>query len=178
MKNFFIKFIFLLIVNMYSIAPCNAQYATGVGLRVGKFATGLDVKHFFDQYQTIGIEFFGGYTQEANSGYLAKLFLVKQIPIHDSRLQVPLKYIFGVGAHAGYFKDPYFTIKEGRAVYYPENSFSFGIDGTFGLEYNTRKLPFTIGVDATPYYTFFNPGPAWIDFGVTIHYIVSKGRRY
>ena len=178
MKKYFTKFVFLLIVNLYSIAPCKAQYATGFGLRVGKFATGFDMKHFFDQYQTTGIEFFAGFTQEANSGYLAKLFFVKQKPLRDSRLQVPTKAIFGVGAHAGYFKDPYFTIKEGQAVYYPENSFSFGIDGTFGLEYNSRKLPFTVGVDATPYYTFFNPGPAWIDFGLTVRYIFRSGRRY
>ncbi len=178
MKKHFTKFLFLLVMNMYSITPCKAQYATGIGVRTGKFASGLDVRHFFDAYCTAAYEIFVGYTDEAKGGYIAKLFFIKQKPIHQSRLKVPTKLFFGAGAHCGFFKDPYYKIRNGEAVYYPENSFSIGVDGTCGLEYNSRKLPFTVAADATPYYSIINPGQAWIDFGLTVRYIFRRGSRY
>ncbi|MCX6291067.1 MAG: hypothetical protein NT126_04820 [Bacteroidetes bacterium] len=172
MKNNFPKLLCFLLIVCSSVPVCEAQYATGVGVHVGKFSTGIDIKHFFDATKTMGYEIFGGFTQEANSGYMGKLFFVKQLPIRQSRLQVPTKIIFGVGSHAGFYKDPYYRIKDGQALYYPVNTFSVGIDGMFGLEYNTRRMPVTIGVDATPYYSLLNPGPSWIDFGVNVRYVI------
>jgi hypothetical protein len=173
MKKSFTRILLVTIISVSSIVCSQAQYQKSFGIRIGKFATGGDLKCFFDASGNTAIELFGGFTQEANCGYLGKIFFLKQLSLRDPRLQLPLKMIFGVGSHVGFFKDPYYTIKDGQIFYYPENTFSIGIDGTFGLEYNTRKLPFTVGVDANPYYSFFNPGPTWIDFGINIRYIIQ-----
>jgi hypothetical protein len=173
MKIHVTKLIMVLVISISFTWQASAQYQLSVGARIGKFASGIDIKRFFDTNYNTGIELFGGYTQEANGGFLGKVFLIKQLPILDPKVQIPLKMIVGVGPHVGYFKDPYYKIKNGEAAYYPINTFSIGIDGNFGLEYNTRKLPFTIGVDATPYYSFLNPGSTWIDFGVNIRFVMD-----
>ena len=163
---------------------CKAQYTTGIGIRAGKFASGIDVKHFFNTNNGTGLEFYGGYTLEAHGGYFGKLLLIKQASIQksnipfplrmifkQSRLQIPLKFIYGAGVHAGYFMDRYYTIHNGEVFSYGDQIMSMGIDATCGLEYNTRKMPFTFGIDATPFYSFLNPGPEWLDLGVNVRYI-------
>lgn len=167
------KFLLALVIGLSSVLFCNAQYEKSFGVRVGKFASGADFKKFFDTNGNTGIEVFAGFTQEANCGYLGKVFFIKQLPIENPRLQLPIKIIFGVGSHVGFFKDPYYTIKDGKISYYPVNTLSMGIDGNIGFEYNTRKLPFTVGVDAMPYYSFLNPGPTWIDLGVNVRFILD-----
>ena len=169
---------------IFSAGVCNAQYETGVGLRAGKVSSGIDVKHFLNPEFTIGLELLTGYTLEANGGYFAKLLCIKQIPIRksnlpfpltkifrQSRLQIPLKFIYGAGIHAGYFENRYYTIRHNEIFVYGDQIMSAGIDATCGFEYNTRKLPFTIGIDATPFYSFYNPGPEWLDLGVNVRYI-------
>ncbi len=96
----------------------HAQYTTGVGLRVGKFAAGVDVKHFLDANGNTGFELMAGITREAKGGYIAfKGYFVKQLPILNSLLRIPIDIVFGIGAHASYFKYDYYTIKEGHPVF-------------------------------------------------------------
>ncbi len=172
MKTYFTRLLVIAILSVCFSSISNAQYSTGIGGHIGKAALGVDVKHFFDDRKTMAFEIFAGMTQEANSGYLGKLFFIKQSSYRNSRFQFPLKVMIGVGGHAGYFKDPLYTIKDDQIVYYPNNTFSAGVDGMLGLEFNSRKIPFTIGVDATPYYSFLNPGTGWIDFGLNVRYII------
>ncbi|REK00647.1 MAG: hypothetical protein DWQ39_10845 [Bacteroidetes bacterium] len=149
-------------------ASSNAQYTTAVGVRVGKFASGLNVKHFFDTNANTGVELQLGVTREAKGGYMSKGYFLRQIPIFDSKLQIPVDFIYGIGAHAGYFKENYYRIREGQADYYEPNTISAGIDAVFGLEYDTRRFPISVGIDVNPFYSFLNPGPEFIDFGVNI----------
>lgn len=163
---------------------CQAQYTTGIGIRAAKVANGINVKHFLSIENQVGLEFYGGYTREAHGGYFGKLFLIKQASIsksnipfplryifRQSRLQIPLKFVYGAGVHAGYFEKRYYAIRSGEVVRYANNTMSMGVDVTCGLEYNTRKLPVTIGIDITPYYSFINPGPEWLDMGVNVRYV-------
>lgn len=155
----------LLLIN----APATqAQYMTAVGARAGKFASGLDVKRFFDTNGNTGLQVMGGWTKEANSGYMAKGFFIKQLPIFDSKLQIPVDMVFGVGTHVGYFRKNYYDVQEGDASYYRENTLSAGIDCSFGLEYDSNKWPITIGIDANPYYSLLKPGPEWLDLGFIV----------
>lgn len=184
MKKQYTKIMLAIAALVFSIGYCQAQYATSLGLRAGKFASGIDVKHFLDPECKIGLELLTGYTLEANGGYFAKLLCIKQVSIRksnlpfpltiifkQSRLQIPLKFIYGAGIHAGYFEDRYYTIKHGEIFVYGDKIMSAGIDATCGFEYNTRKFPVTIGIDATPFYSFYNPGPEWLDLGVSVRYI-------
>lgn len=145
-----------------------SQYTTGAGVRVGKFASGINVKHFFDTNANTGLEVMAGITREAKGGYIAKGYFVKQLPIFNSMLQIPVDMVFGVGLHASYYKYDYYSIKEGDPVYYKDQTIAAGPDIMFGLEYDTRKVPFTVGIDTNPFYSLLNPGPEWIDFGINV----------
>jgi len=132
-----------------------ADYRTAVGIRLGKF-------------MSMGMEFHTGITQEAFGGYKAKAFYIAQFPLRNSMLQIPVDLVIGAGAHAGYFKEKYYKIVDGEPVYYSDNTFSAGPDAKIELEYNTRKFPLTVSVDCNVFYSLYNPGPEWIDFGVTL----------
>jgi len=173
MKNRVIIIVSAIVLNIASIKQARAQYQTSFGIHAGKFASGVDLKHFFDTRGTTGFELLAAYTDEAYGGYLGRAFFVRQISMRmRSQLQIPLKFIVGLGAHSGFYKDRYYAIKDGKVIMYGDNTFSVGMDAMIGLEFNTRKVPFTLGIDATPFYTFINPGPEWIDFGVNLRYII------
>lgn len=184
MKIYFTALLLVATCSVFSGENCQAQYSTGVGLRAGKFASGIDIKHFISVEKQVGFEFYGGYTREAHGGYLGKLFFVKQASINksnipfplryifrQSRLQIPLKFVYGAGIHVSYFEKQYYSIQRGEVVRYGDNTMSMGVDAMCGLEYNTRKLPFSFGIDVTPFYSFINPGPEWIDLGVNVRYV-------
>jgi hypothetical protein len=184
MKIYLTTFLLALACCFLTGEKCQAQYITGVGLRAGKFASGIDVKHFLSVEHQTGIEFYGGYTREAHGGYYGKLFYFKQATINksnipfpfryifrQSRLQIPLTFIYGGGVHAGYFEEDFYSIHHGDVVNYADGTMSAGIDAMCGFEYSTRRFPFAISIDVTPFYSFINPGPEWIDFGVTARYV-------
>lgn len=184
MKKHVAIFLFAFACSFFNGNKGNAQYSTGVGLRAGKFANGIDVNYFLSVENQTGLEFYGGYTREAYGGFFGKLFFFKQATIkksnipfpfrylfRQSRMQIPLKLVYGFGVHAGYFEKRYYTIQHGDIFRYGNNTMSVGADVTCGLEYSTRKLPFSLGIDFTPYYSFINPGPEWLDMGVTARYI-------
>lgn len=168
MKKTFTLISILIALSLVQISSVQAQYTTGAGLRVGKFASGIDIKHFFDANSNTGLEVMAGITREAKGGYIAKGYFVKQLPIFNSMLQIPIDMVFGIGGHASYYKYDYYSIKEGNPVYYKDKTIAAGVDVMFGLEYDTRKVPFTIGIDANPFYSLLKPGPEWIDFGVNV----------
>jgi len=152
---------------LLNVCLVQAQYTTGVGVRVGKFASGIDVKHFLDANGNTGFQLMAGITREAKGGYTAKGYFVKQLPIMNSLLRIPIDIVFGIGGHASYFKYDYYSIKEGNPVFYKDQTIAAGLDAMFGLEYDTRKIPFTITLDANPFYSILKPGPEWMDFGIT-----------
>ncbi len=159
-----------LIVILFSIfiQPSSAQYTTAAGFRLGKFSTGVDVKHFFNTNGNFGGEFFMGYTREAKGGYLTRYMFVKQLPIFDSKLQIPVDMVFGLGANVGYFESDFFKIVDGNPVYYKGKTISAGLCGMFGLEYDSRRIPLTIGIETLPFLMILHRGPEWIDVAVTV----------
>lgn len=167
MRKVFTLISILITLILFQVSIAHAQYTTGVGLRVGKFAAGVDIKHFLDASGNTGFELMAGITREAKGGYTFKGFFVKQLPIQNSLLRIPIDIVFGIGAHASYFKYDYYTIKEGHQIPYKDQTIAAGLDGMIGLEYDTRKVPFTITIDTNPFYSLMNPGPEWIDFGIT-----------
>jgi hypothetical protein len=167
MKKIFTLVSILISLLLAQVALVQAQYTTAVGARVGKFASGVDVKHFLDANGNTGFEIMAGITREAKGGYIAKGYFIRQLPIMNSMLRIPIDIVFGIGAHASYYKYDYYRIVEGQPDYYKDQTIAAGMDVMVGLEYDTRKVPFTIGIDVNPYYSLLNPGPEWIDFGIT-----------
>ena len=168
MKKIFSILFLVSVICISSIVK--ADYTTSFGAHVGKFASGASLKHFFDANGSTGFEIWGTITREANSGYMGKAFFVKQVTIFNSKLQIPVDMVFGVGGHFGLFKDNYYHIVKGEPEYYEHNALNAGIDAQFGLEYNSRRVPITVGIDVNPYYGLLNPGPEWLDVGLNVRF--------
>ncbi|MBK6838110.1 MAG: hypothetical protein IPG90_07365 [Bacteroidetes bacterium] len=171
MKRIISCIVFLLIVS-----AANAQlYVFGLGVRAGKFNTGVSIKSFFNADNATGLLLDGYYTNIASKGYTVKAILIKQLPFKMPIVQIPLDFIYGGGIHGAYFpynKQGYYKRRNGEPVYYDKSVVTAGVDATIQIEYQVKKIaPFTIGIDVVPYYEFYNPGPEWIDFGVTVRYV-------
>ena len=172
MKKYLIVFLFGCLSAQFASAQL---YYAAIGGRAGKFNTGVTFKYFANTNNAIGYQIDAYYTNIASGGYTAKGFVIKQIPFKLPIVQLPLDFIVGGGAHAGYFPfDPqgYYKRNGDEADYYEKDVVSVGVDATIQIEYQARKVvPLTIGIDATPFFEFLNPGPEWIDFGVSLRYV-------
>jgi hypothetical protein len=149
----------------------SAQYYTGFGVHIGRFASGVSFKYFFDANNANSIEIIAGKTRMANGGYSATAYYEMQLPINNSMLQIPLDFVFGGGAHGAYYPTGYYYVEDGKAHMYADKTYSVGIDAVLGLEYKVPVAPLTFGVSVTPFYEFINPGPEFIDFSLTIRYV-------
>lgn len=163
-----IRAIYCVSLVMVLTGTAKADYRTAIGVRVGKFMSDIEIKHFYNGNRFMGMEFKTGITQEAFGGYKAKAFYIAQFPLRNSMLQIPVDLVIGAGAHGGYFRHKYYRIVDGTPVYYRDDTFSAGPDAKVELEYNTRKFPLTISVDCNVFYSLYNPGPEWMDFGLTL----------
>ncbi len=170
------KKIILLIVLCFSFMVGYSQlYISGIGIRAGKFNTGITSKFFFYADNNTGMQFDAYYTNIASGGYTVKAFFIKQVPFKIPIIQLPLDFIFGGGAHAGYFpfeQQGFYKRSKNDADYYSKSVVSVGVDASIQIEYQVKKIaPFTIGIDAVPYFEFINQGPEFLDFGVSVRYV-------
>ena len=150
----------------------HAQYVTGIGIRGGKFNSGVSFKHFFDANNSTGIEGLIGRSKIGRDyGWIAKGFMVFQRPIMDSRMQAPFDVVFGFGMHGAYFKYGYYYIEDGKEIPYALDVYTFGVDAIIGLEYKLPWVPLSITADANPFFSLINKGPEWIDFGISLRYV-------
>jgi hypothetical protein len=169
------KALIIMLFYLMSSTAYSQLYISGIGVRAGKFNTGITSKFFFYANSNTGIQFDAYYTNIASGGYTLKGFFVKQVPFKIPIIQLPLDFIFGGGLHAGYFPyEPqgYYRRSGKDANYYSKSVVSAGVDATIQIEYQVKKIaPFTIGIDAVPYFEFINQGPEFLDFGVSVRYV-------
>jgi len=169
------KIMLLLLLCIFSLGSYSQLYISGIGVRGGKFNTGITSKFFFYANNNTGLQLDAYYTNIASGGYTVKAFLVQQVPFKLPIVQLPLDFILGGGLHAGYFPfEPqgYYKRSKKEANYYSKSVVSAGFDATIQIEYQVKKVvPITIGIDAVPYFEFLNQGPEFIDFGVSIRYV-------
>jgi hypothetical protein len=169
--------IFFVFMLFQSVATAQL-YFTGIGIRAGKFNSGLSYKRFFDADNSIGMQIDLYYTHIADDGFTIKGFYLRQMPFKVPIIQLPLDFVVGPGLHAGFFPlrtqgGGYYKIVDGERVPYNKDVVAVGVDATFQLEYKVpfRNAPFTFGFDCTPFYEFIHRGPEWIDFGFTVRYV-------
>ena len=156
-----------------SVITLRAQYVTGIGLRGGKFNSGVSFKRFFDANNSTGVEALIARSKIGRDyGWVAKGFIVFQRPIMDSRLQAPFDIVFGGGLHGGYYKYGYYYIENGKEIPYALDVYTFGVDAMIGIEYKIPIAPITITVDCNPFFTLVNKGPEFIDFGLSLRYVM------
>lgn len=171
MKKILTQFTLLAALFIFASEQSHAQYYTGVGIRLGKFSSGITAKYFFDANNAKGLELFAGKTKIARGGYIAKIFYVNQTPCTMPLLQIPLDIVFGGGVHGAYFPKDYYHLIDGELIPYGDKVFCAGIDATLGVEYKVPIAPFTVGVDVNPFLDLLNPGPEYLDLSVAIRYV-------
>ena len=171
MKKIFTRLTICIVAMLMFSSATNAQYYTGVGVRLGKFASGVSFKYFFDANNAQGIELIVAKTKTAKGGYVATALYESQTPITMPILQIPLDIFFGGGVHGGYFPEGYYKIRDGEQYVYGDKIYTFGIDAILGLEYKVPVAPFTVGVDCMPFYDIINPGPEYMDFSLAVRYV-------
>jgi len=156
------------------------KYHSGIGIRFGKFNTGITFKHFYDGDNRRGLELDGFYTNIPQGGYTIKGLYIFQNHIHMPLLQIPLDLIFGGGLHASYFPyyphlndAGYYKKVNGHKIPYYKDVIVAGVDASVQVEYKipARRAPFTLTFDVNPFYEFLNRGPEWLDFGFSIRYV-------
>jgi hypothetical protein len=190
MKKFLLS---TLIISLFSIL--NSEFASAqdyhlaIGGRWGKMNSGLSAKYMMGAENNKGLQLDLYRTYIYSRGWTAKLFFVKQAEIRSTLLQIPLDWIWGVGAHVGYFPNDrkacafcgtqYCDYLPGGCSNYDKSIFSFGLDATLQLEYRVpwQDLPLSVSVDGNIWglgqklsSEFLNKGAEWIDFGFTVRY--------
>ena len=170
MKRILTLISFLVIIQFASAQ----KYTFGIGGRAGKFYTGATMKFVFATDNSTSLQLDVLYANVASGGYMLKGMLVRQIPFKMPIVQLPLDFIYGLGVHAGYYPfEPqgYYKRVKKDANYYEKSVVTVGADLTVQIEYKIPKVPVTLGVEAVPFYEFVNPGPEFVDFGVSIRYV-------
>ena len=169
MKSFFVIIVFFIHLNSFG-----QTYYTGIGVRAGKFNTGITFKHFFDADNTTAIQLDLYYSNVASGGYTLKGFYIRQLPFRLPIVQLPLDFVYGGGVQIGYFPfhpQGYYKRDEKDADYYDSAVISAGVGVTAQIEYRIRRTPITLGVEVVPFYELINPGPEYVDFGVALRYV-------
>lgn len=171
MKKLYLFITICLIASFSSFA----QYKYGIGARVGlETSLGIDFKQYLDNRvygELIGTSRWGGYSGTA-------LFAFSQ-SINKSTLHSTALYWFlGGGVHVGrYDGRQYVKDLHDQSNYHYNNTgdivYAFGVDVVVGLEYEFRA-PFSIALEARPYYTIVNPSPDYFDAALTLRYVFGK----
>jgi hypothetical protein len=153
-----------------------AQYHAGIGLRLGKFGSGLTMKYFANPDNATGFELMILKTKIGKQGgwWIAPLY-VYQMPFNFPLIQLPMDFVVGAGMHVGYYPKEYYKIVDGFPDYYPNHTVAVGADILIALEYQVpiKSLPFVVGIETQPFYEFIHRGPEFVDFGITVKYVFN-----
>ncbi len=152
----------ILLMIMLSATAAHAQsqsYGTAIGARLGGLTSGLTIKHFTSSSTALeGIVSFG-----SRSFLITGLYEVHN-PISGAS---GLQWLYGVGAHIGFFNDggSYYTFR-GEHVY--NNRSVVGLDLILGLDYKFKGAPINIGIDVKPIIDFYDGAIVYFDTGLSI----------
>ncbi len=142
-------------------------YDLGVGVKLGKFSSGITGKYFIGTDNSKAIE--ASLTVKKNFGTgLLTGFYIKQIPFFNSSLKIPLDIYFGAGAHIATYKEGYYRIRNGAKDSYYGSGISMGVDAVLGLEYVPARWPISFSLEAIPMLDLVNPGPEKIELAMAV----------
>jgi len=152
---------------MIITAPVFAQYNFGIGVRTGG-TTGISLKKNFE---TVGVEGLIGFW---NDGLSFTVLMIKHVNAFGAE---NLNWYYGWGGHLSVYGDE-FNSKKGPAWFnHPntdgEGDLGFGLDGTAGLEFAMKKVPFAFNIGIKPYVEVVTNGGFlfWIDPGIGLRII-------
>src|SRR5258705_1851961 len=128
-------FFLVLLLTLCSSESSGQLYYTGIGLKVGKFNSGITFKRFFDADNSVAMQVDLCFTHIADDGITLKAFYLRQMPFKMPIIQLPLDLILGAGMHVGFFPyrtegGGYYKIVDGERVAYNKDVATVGVDGT------------------------------------------------
>ena len=128
------------------IEPITSEYRTAIGVRMGGLTSGLTVKQFISHRSALeGIFSFG----------MHSFIITGLYERHVDIAGAPgLRWMYGIGGHAGFFNN-YGSYYYYRRYVYTETTNVVGIDGIFGIDYKFNKIPFNVGLDVKPFADFY-----------------------
>jgi hypothetical protein len=173
-KSIFMRRIFLLLLFILISAYCHAQYHAAIGLRLGKFSSGLTMKYFANPDNATGFGLLLMKTKIGKKGgWWAAPHLVYQKPFEFPLLRIPLDFVACPGVHIGYYPEEYYKIVDGMPDYYPPKTVAIGLDLMIALEYQVpvESVPLVFGIDVYPFLEIVNKGPEFLDFGISVKYV-------
>jgi hypothetical protein len=162
MKHYINRYLLVFLFVLLIFGKGKAQYSTGIGVRAG-LLYGFSIKQGLDP-----------------SNYLEAIYGEKDMPLensdvfqtvmtlmweHNTRFReskfqtTRLCWVYGIGGHYRYGNDRH----------------AAGVDGTLGLEYQFFSVPFTVGIDAKPFYEFGMLHPLnYVDLGATLRFVFGN----
>lgn len=145
-------FILGIIVTLLVGSKLQAQYSTGIGLRLGG-TSGLDVKHFYKPSKA-----FEGIIGSFGNGISFTGLIEKYSPVYNAE---GLYVYYGGGAHLAFYngKSNYYSYFGREVNYYRGNDVALGINGIVGLEYRLPdNIPIAFSLDLKPFIEFGTGG--------------------
>lgn len=162
MKKSVLLFILFLIAGTAA-----AQYNFAIGVRTAG-TTGITLKRNFENSAIEGLVGFW------NDGFSFTGLWEKKVTAFDAE---NLNWIYGWGGHVSVYGED-FNSKKGPAWFNHPNTddkgdIGFGLDGTAGIEYKIKPIPFAVSVGIKPYVEVVTNGAFlfWIDPGVGIKFV-------
>lgn len=144
----------------------NAQYDTGIGVRVGGY-NGLDIRHFFSDAQAVEVIFSTGH-----GGFILTGLYEVQKPFNVATLSTNnLDYYYGIGGHVAQFRNP------NLGPFYSQSFSTFGIDMILGMEYQFSGIPFAASADIKPFWSVnsdYSSYNAFFNFGFGFRYLLGS----
>ncbi len=163
---------------LFSTMPlATAQlYISGIGIRAGKFNTGITSKFFFYADNNTGMQFDAYYTNIASGGYTLKAFYVNKFLLKFRSFNfLWILFLVEVCMSVIFPMNHKVTIERSRTgceLLFQVSCARLVLMQLFRSNIRLKKIaPFTIGIDAVPYFEFINQGPEFIDFGVSVRYV-------
>ncbi len=159
MKNTITTIVLMIILSTTAAYAQSQSYGTAIGARLGGLTSGLTIKHFISRDAALeGIVSFG-----SQSFIITGLYEAHN-PISGAS---GLQWLYGVGAHIGFFNDggSYYTFR-GNRVY--NNRSVVGLDLILGLDYKFKGAPINIGLDVKPIIDFYDGAIVYFDTGLSI----------
>ncbi len=144
MKRFFsvLALAFLFTCGWQQTSFAQANYATGLGIRIGGYENGLNIKYFLDSETAL----------EGVLGFRPGVFNVTGFyEKHAVAFAEPsLNWYYGAGAHIGAISGDRYYKSYGKDRYYANDGILLGADGILGLEWQVTDLPISTALDLHP----------------------------
>lgn len=151
----------ILVCLTFTVTEISAQsYKTALGLRFGGLTSGITLKHFTNSNTALE-----GILSVGRKSVIITGLYEKHVATDKNS---SLKFLYGVGAHVGFFQD-------GGSYYYNDkrtytSTAVLGIDGILGLDYKFKKAPINISMDVKPFIDFFGGNYVYMDGGISLRY--------